>query len=181
MPDDRTQQWALESMMKLPVLGSLLILVLLISGLSCSQPDFYDTQGKGYRYADFSGKWLVINYWATWCAPCITEIPELIALNAKHDALLVLGVNYDQPDAEGMARDLARLNISFPVYAEDPHQRLGIDRPAVLPTTFIFDPDGNLHRTLVGPQTEASLLDAMGMSPSATPSATSSATPSATP
>ncbi len=148
----------------LPTLLSLLILLLLTAGVaSCSQPDFHDTQGRGYRYADFSGKWLVINYWATWCAPCITEIPELTSLNARYDEVLVWGVNYDQPDVQGMARDMVRMNISFPVYAQDPHQRLGIDRPIVLPTTFIFDPDGNFYRALVGPQTEATLLDAMGI------------------
>ena len=57
---------------------------------SCNQPaDFYDTNGKGYAYSEFAGKWQVINYWATWCAPCIKEIPELIALDNRHEDIVV--------------------------------------------------------------------------------------------
>ncbi len=131
---------------------------------ACSeQADFYDTDGRAYRYADFDGKWLIINYWATWCAPCIKEIPELIALNEEHDNVLVFGVNYDAPEPEEMAEQIAEMKITFPVYQNDPYQRFDIDRPAVLPTTLIVDPSGELSDVLMGPQTEKSLLKAMGL------------------
>lgn len=130
----------------------------------CSQPpDFHDTRGNGYRFDDYQGQWLVINYWATWCAPCIKEIPELIALGENHDNITVLGVNYDQPEPEEMARQIQKMKITFPVIAGDPYQRFGIDKPEVLPTTLIVSPDGTLKDVLIGPQTESTLLSAMGI------------------
>jgi len=130
---------------------------------SCNQPaDFYDTDGKGYAYSEFAGKWQVINYWATWCAPCIKEIPELIALDNRHEDIVVFGVNFDQPDASEMAEQIKRMKITFPVYRDDPYRHFAIEAPQVLPTTVLIDPNGQVADVLVGPQTEASLLAAMG-------------------
>lgn len=134
-----------------------LVVVFLLAG--CSQPDFVDTKGNAYRYDEFLGKYLVINYWATWCAPCIKEIPELIALGENHEDIVVLGVNFDAPPPEEAARQIEKMKITFPVYAEDPYQVLGIEQPQVLPTTIIVGPDGIVKNTLVGPQTEDSLLE----------------------
>jgi len=129
---------------------------------SCQEPDFLDTRGNGYRYEELNGKWLVVNYWATWCAPCIKEIPELNKLAEEHkDRVLVFGVNFDQPIGEEIQAQVAKMKIEFPVYSEDPSSDLGIPKPEVLPTTFVFSPDGKLHLTLVGPQTEETLLGAL--------------------
>ncbi len=127
----------------------------------CTQPDFHDTEGNGYRYEDFRGSYLVINYWATWCAPCIEEIPELIALGKNHDDIVVLGVNFDAPPPAEAAGQIARMKITFPVYREDPGRVLGFERPQVLPTTIVIGPDGRLKSTLVGPQTEETLIEAI--------------------
>ncbi|XOV90791.1 MAG: TlpA family protein disulfide reductase [Pseudomonadota bacterium] len=137
--------------------------VLLLALVGCAPPpDFFDINGVGHRYADLQDKWIVVNYWATWCAPCIKEIPELNALAEDHaGTLVVLGVNFDQPEGEKALADARKLKIAFPVYAEDPHERLGVEKPEVLPTTFVFAPGLDLRATLVGPQTEASLLEVM--------------------
>jgi thiol-disulfide isomerase/thioredoxin len=137
----------------------LLLTLLLLAG--CAQPDFVDTRGNGYRYADYQGKTMVINYWATWCAPCIKEIPELIALDESHEDIVVFGVNFDAPPPEEAAAQIERMKITFPVYAEDPYPVLGFDQPQVLPTTIIIGPDGEIRSTLVGPQTEETLLEAI--------------------
>jgi thiol-disulfide isomerase/thioredoxin len=142
----------------------LLVVVLLPVLAACGQPvDFVDTDGNSYRYYDMKGKWQVINYWATWCAPCIREIPELIRLDENNDNVLVFGVNFDRPEGEEIARQIERMGITFPVYLEDPHVRLGIQVPEVLPTTVLVDPKGEIAGVLVGPQTEAALLVAMGI------------------
>ncbi len=137
--------------------------VLLLALVGCAPPpDFVDINGAGHRYADMQDKWIVVNYWATWCAPCIKEIPELNTLAKDHaDTLVVLGVNFDEPAADKALADARKLKIEFPVYAEDPHERLGVQTPEVLPTTFVFGPGLQLRATLVGPQTETSLLEAM--------------------
>jgi len=142
-----------------------LLSIMLLTGLvACSKPsDFLDTRGNGYRYSDFQGKWQVINYWATWCAPCIKEIPELISLDENNDNVVVFGVNFDAPEGEEITRQIEKMGITFPVYQEDPHASLGIPMPQVLPTTVLIDPSGKIAEVLVGPQTEASLLLAMGI------------------
>jgi len=107
-----------------------------------------------------SGTWRVINYWAQWCKPCITEIPELNELAREHPDITVLGVNYDGAIGETLAQQVAELGIAFTNLDTDPAAELGMERPRVLPTTVILTPTGELSATLVGPQTLASLLRA---------------------
>lgn len=147
----------MKTVMKTVLLG----LVSLMFLIGCSPAEFRDTQGQGYRLADFNGGYLVVNYWATWCAPCIKEIPELIALGENHEDIEVIGVNFDMPEPEEMERQIAQMKITFPVLVDDPYLLLGIDKPQVLPTTVIRGPTGDI-KTLIGPQTEATLLAAMG-------------------
>ena len=126
---------------------------------ACTKADFVDADGNGYSLANLHGKYVFVNYWATWCAPCIKEIPELNKLNKEHaDDLIILGVDFDQVEGEELKKDIAKMNITFPVFAREPSKLLGVKIPQVLPTTYVFDREGKLKATLVGPQTEASLL-----------------------
>jgi thiol-disulfide isomerase/thioredoxin len=108
------------------------------------------------------GDWRVVNYWAEWCKPCIREIPELNALDKQYDDVRVLGVNYDDAKGRELAEQVERLGIEFPTLPRDPAADLGVQRPQVLPTTVIVDPAGRVTAVLVGPQTLASLADALG-------------------
>lgn len=112
------------------------------------------------------GQWLVINYWAIWCKPCIREIPELNAL-AKLPGVTVLGVNFDGESGEELKQQVQKLGIEFATLDKDPAGELGTERPLVLPTTLVIDPAGQLRDTLVGPQTLASLAAATGREPPA--------------
>ncbi len=138
----------------------LLGLVFLAAG--CSQPELSDVEGNGIRLSDLQGKVLIVNYWATWCAPCIKEIPELNQLADEHkDRLTLVGINFDQPVGEEAINQAKKMKISFPVLAGNPAAVLGVKTPEVLPTTYIFKVGGQLHETLVGPQTEATILAAL--------------------
>ncbi len=108
------------------------------------------------------GNWLVINYWATWCAPCREEIPELNALDAMYADVSVYGVNYDGLQGGQLAAAIAELGIEFDSLSSDPATQLGVARPQVLPTTYLLDPEGTLQQTLTGPQTLDSLRAALG-------------------
>ena len=114
-----------------------------------------------------AGKWIVVNYWAEWCKPCRVEIPELNRLHeAGADAgIVVLGVNFDGLTGERLQRLIDQFHIEFPVLLEDPAPRWSQERPTVLPTTLVIDPDGKLHEVLVGPQTFESLAEAVGLEP----------------
>lgn len=111
----------------------------------------------------YSGQWLVINYWARWCTPCIQEIPELNKLNQARSDLTVLGVNYDGATGDALAAQVKDFAINFPMLTEDPAAFLGTSRPIVLPTTLIVSAKGTLEQTLVGPQTLESLTAAVDL------------------
>ena len=125
------------------------------SGGDTGTPDALDL-------ADYRGRWLVINYWAEWCKPCIKEIPELNALDTRYPQVAVLGVNFDGVTGEALRLQIDTLGIAFPVLEQDPSGVLGVPLPSVLPATFILDPDGKLVHSLVGPQTLESLALATG-------------------
>jgi thiol-disulfide isomerase/thioredoxin len=113
--------------------------------------------------AEYQGRWVVMNYWAEWCKPCLEEIPELNLLADHHaDKLVVLGVNFDGLEGEALTVVSNKFGIRFPLLLKDPAQNLGFERPQVLPTTLIFDPAGKLQHTLIGPQTQKTLLDVIG-------------------
>ena len=126
-------------------------------GSATRDADFVSIDGTGCNLPDLAGRWLLINYWASWCSPCRVEIPELNELHLA-EQLVVLGVNYDDlPPAELLAasRDF---DIRFIVLQRDPADRLGYARPEVLPTSYLFAPDGSLQHLLTGPQTGSALL-----------------------
>jgi len=132
---------------------------------SCSRVDFGYADGTSGRFTDWSGRWVVINYWAEWCAPCRYEIPELNELAADAPAdVLVVGVNYDGLVGEDLAQLIERMDIEFTVMLVDPRTHFAYDRPSVLPTTVLIDPDGRVKETLVGPQTRDALAQRMSIS-----------------
>ena len=126
---------------------------------ACGSPDFVDSEGKELSWEDFKGEQLVINYWAEWCKPCVEEIPELNELyhENKDKGIAVLGVNFDRPKLEKLKAQMLALNVEFPVIHSDPDGQLDYLLPPVLPTTYIFGPDGELKHKLVGPQTKTSI------------------------
>lgn len=126
--------------------------------LSCSgdRPSGANTLPR-LELSAHSGRWVVLNYWAKWCKPCIEEIPELNALNARYEQVQVLGVNYDGASGAELQQQIAALGIAFPVVLEEPSSALQFSLPRVLPSTLIFNPEGELVHTLLGPQTLESL------------------------
>lgn len=110
----------------------------------------------------YEGRWVVVNYWAKWCKPCIEEIPELNALDERYSQVTVLGVNYDGARGTELQQQVDNLGVAFPTLLTEPSAQLGVQLPSVLPTTLILNPAGKLVQTLVGPQTLESLALATG-------------------
>lgn len=125
----------------------------------CNKGDF-DTLSGGS--ADFKqGKWLLMNYWATWCGPCREEIPDLNAFDQARDDVVVYGINYDGLLHEPLEAAIAEMGITFQSMLQDPAPLLGIERPRVLPSTLLISPKGKLVKVLTGPQTSHSLAAAI--------------------
>ena len=130
---------------------------LILSLLACEHKGSAESPGT---LEDLRGQWVVINYWAQWCKPCIEEIPQLNTLDREYAQVTVLGVNYDGASGEELEQQRQQLGVTFTSLQNDPAEQLGKPRPVVLPTTFIVSPDGELADTLVGPQTLESLIQA---------------------
>lgn len=109
------------------------------------------------EFPELDDKWIVLNYWAEWCAPCREEIPELNLLSQRSDDIIVYALNFDGVQGEALQQQAEELGIRFPLLAEDPGEQLGWARPNVLPTTLILSPEGREVTRLIGPQTEAGL------------------------
>lgn len=126
------------------------------------QVNFAD--GSKTQRSHWDGRWLVVNYWAEWCAPCREEIPELNELHAQRTehGLIVLGVNYDGLQDDKLKAAGERMEIDFPVLVIDPREEFGFERPQLLPVTVLISPEREVAETLVGPQTGQNIRDAIG-------------------
>ena len=125
----------------------------------CAEDIGVDQYGRKVAVERLEGQWLVINYWAQWCAPCRTEIPELNALEKqlKDQSVQVFGVNFDALQGEKLSQAAQDMGISFTVLAQDPAERFQLPRAEVLPVTYIIDDKGHMRERLLGEQTAAGL------------------------
>ncbi len=120
-----------------------------------------DLKGKQVKVSDFKGRWVIVNYWATWCPPCAAEIPELNAFHKKHQAndAVVLGVNIEKEDLDYVKEFTADLKISYPILVADTPLTSPYGNVSALPTTFIISKDGKLFQKIVGSVTQQRLED----------------------
>ena len=108
--------------------------------------------GGDVSLSDFRGEWVVVNYWATWCAPCRKEIPDLSKLHADRDDVTVLGLAYEELEDDDFYEFLKDFDVSYPILKVDvyaPPEPFGA--PRVLPTTIILDKEGRAGKAVLGP------------------------------
>lgn len=113
-----------------------------------------ELHGGKISLSDFRGQWVVINYWATWCAPCRKEIPELSALHQARADVVVLGLAFEDTAIENFDKFLEEFHPGYPLLLVDvynPPEPFGA--PKVLPTTIILNPAGAPVKTFLGPVT----------------------------
>ena len=137
-----------------------LIMVLLLN--SCSkETEFYYVDGQEGSLSDFNGQWLLINYWAEWCKPCLKEVPELNEFHSQYAAeYSMFAISFDNLTNEELLEQIKKYDMQYPLLASIPTPKLGIDMPAALPANYIRSPDGRIFGPLLGPQTVQSLLKA---------------------
>jgi thiol-disulfide isomerase/thioredoxin len=110
--------------------------------------------GGEIMLSDYRGEWVVINYWATWCAPCRKEIPDLSNLHKERSDVTVLGLAFEELDDSGFYDFLEDYDVSYPILKVDvyaPPEPFGA--PLALPTTIILDKQGRAVKGFMGPVT----------------------------
>ena len=132
----------------------------IVAGVSFNllfKPDFVTVDGEAKKWRDFQGQWLVVNYFAEWCAPCLREIPELNRFYRENQEIAILAVSFDRLTLQQLQTLRQQHNLEFPILAEIRH-RPWEQVPKTLPHTLIINPQGKVVRELKGEQTAASLL-----------------------
>lgn len=119
--------------------------------------------GKIFDLAAQRGKWVIVNYWATWCVPCIKEMPDISRFVAAHKNVAAIGLAYEDSEPEDIKAFLAKHPVVYPIAQVTLDEPLkDFDEPRGLPTTYLISPDGKVAKHIVGPVTEASLEAIIG-------------------
>jgi thiol-disulfide isomerase/thioredoxin len=119
-----------------------------------------DSAGKVHRLADYKGKWVLVNFWATWCPPCLEEIPDLVALHEnKKNKLVVIGVAMDYRDPKAVLQFADQQMISYPVVLGDYNMAAQIGPVRGLPTSYLYNPQGKVVAYTVGTLSRAAVED----------------------
>ena len=125
--------------------------------LSCQNNNIKVFDGSDTSLSKLNGNWIVINYWADWCAPCIKEIPELNEFAKENEDLFVYTFNFDHLEIEDLAPLAKKFKISVPSLVTHPKEIWGIQTPPAVPATFFINPNGELVLSLFRPQTKDKL------------------------
>ncbi|MDH3389170.1 MAG: TlpA family protein disulfide reductase [Gammaproteobacteria bacterium] len=143
----------------------ILVLALAVTGGLAGAADSYDyalrdLDGKRYRASDYRGKWLIINFWATWCPPCIREMPELERFYRQNRSRAgVWGVTFEDTDRATILQYVERLGVSYPILGHGQDPLTGYGNVTVLPTTFVIDPEGKFFHRFEGPVGAQDIVD----------------------
>jgi len=120
---------------------------------------YTDTTGRVYSHKDLEGKVVVVNFWATWCKPCLKEIPDLSRVYEKYkgDGVIILGVLTDNPDADQLLNFQSDHEMTYPVIRSNSDIMVSFMYPESLPTTFVYDRGGREVFSRVGAVSEQAL------------------------
>ncbi|MBI3526829.1 MAG: TlpA family protein disulfide reductase [Betaproteobacteria bacterium] len=129
-----------------------LVLALSWMGVASAAENFTltDAEGRSHRLADYRGKWVIVNFWATWCPPCLEEIPDLVAIKESRKDLEVIGIAMEFQDAKQVMQFADGMFVNYPIVLGDRKISESIGKVDGLPTTFIYDPQGKLAERHVG-------------------------------
>jgi len=118
-----------------------------------------DLNGKTHRLTDYRGKWVLVNYWATWCPPCLSEIPELINLHNAHknNNLVVIGIAIQSGSSYKVADFAEAHHMNYPIVMGDRDVTAQIGVVDALPVSYLYSPAGEMVDRHAGEVTKESV------------------------
>lgn len=129
----------------------LTVLLSLSSAVLAVDFSFTDTDGETQKLSQYKGKWVLVNFWATWCPPCRKEIPDLSDFHLENDDAVVIGVNYEPGlKDERLKKFIAVYLMSYPVTRVNDEIIAALGEPRGLPTSILIDPKGNIVKKISG-------------------------------
>nr|WP_177257225.1 TlpA disulfide reductase family protein [Nitrosovibrio sp. Nv17] len=134
------------------IVAALLCLLVWLPSGALAAKDFVFTDSNGRRLAlsDYRGKWVLINFWATWCPPCLKEIPDLVSLHESRKDVVVIGVAMEYQNPRTVLEFVNSLSITYPIVLGNRKIASQIGPISMLPTTYLFDPTGQPAAYKVG-------------------------------
>jgi thiol-disulfide isomerase/thioredoxin len=103
-----------------------------------------DTAGKRHVLGEYKGRWVVVNFWATWCVPCIQEIPEIAEFSRTYPRVAVIGVAMDADNPAKVKQFAQKTGHTYPLVLADDRVEKQLGEPKALPTTRVYDPSGKV-------------------------------------
>jgi len=119
---------------------------------------FEDSAGKTHTLSKYKGKWVLINFWATWCPPCLKEIPDLSKLSQERNDLVIIGIAMEYDRTEDVMQFAEKMKIPYPIILGNRTTAAQIgDDISLLPSTYLFDPNGRPAVRKIGLITRAEI------------------------
>ena len=151
----------MKNIRKWLILALLLFAPLTWAVYETEEPVVFSLQQLGggeVSLSDYRGQWVVVNYWATWCTPCLKEIPDLSELHKERSDLTVLGLAFEDLEDSDFDEFLEDFDVSYPILKVDVYQPPEpFGAPRALPTTIILDKEGRAVKAFLGPVTREAI------------------------
>jgi len=118
--------------------------------------------GQTFDLSAQNGKWVIVNFWATWCSPCIKEMPDISKLVESRPDVTAIGLAFGDEEVVDVQSFLKKHPVKYPIAnvpIDSPPK--DFDRPKGLPTTYLIAPDGSVAKKFTGPVTAGDLEKAI--------------------
>jgi len=156
--------------MKKLLIGLLSLQMFIFSQLSVAETNAHanfllkDIAGVQHQLSNYKGKWVIVNYWATWCPPCLEEVPDLVNLydHRRKKDLMVIGVVFEYKSVKEVTDYVDDMLMSYPIVLGNEAVAAQIGAADVLPTSFIYNPQGELVKVKHGLVTKQYLEKIIG-------------------